>query len=177
MKKLGLILLTAAVMVACGNKAKEAEQARLDSIARADSIAKVEAMIADSLAAIQQAEAAAEQARLDSIAKADSIAAVKSGKPIPKRAVAKPAEKPVTKPSIKALEATREKDIKSESLKNTQLNTESPSVKKEEPKAPQTPAEAAAAVEKAKKEAIQKAQTPAEAAAAAERAKKEAISK
>lgn len=146
MKKLGLILLTAAIMVACGNKAKEAEQARLDSIARADSIAKVEAMIADSLAAIQQAEAAAEQARLDSIAKADSIAAVKSGKPIPKRAVAKPAEKPVTKPSIRALEATREKDIKSESLKNTQLNTESPSVKKEEPKT----------IEQLKQEALEK---------------------
>lgn len=28
MKKLGLIVLTAAVMVACGNKAKDAEQAR-----------------------------------------------------------------------------------------------------------------------------------------------------
>ena len=50
MKKFGLILMVAAVMVACGNKAKEAEQARLDSIARADSIARVEAMIADSIA-------------------------------------------------------------------------------------------------------------------------------
>lgn len=135
MKKLGLILLTAAVMVACGNKAKEAEQARLDSIARADSIAKVEAMRADSLAAIQQAEAAAEQARLDSIAKADSIAAVKSGKPVPKRAAAKPVEKPVAKSSTKTVENTKGKDAQNDNLKNfQQTNATLQVVKKEEPK-------------------------------------------
>ena len=95
MKKLGLIVLTAAVMVACGNKAKDAEQARLDSIARADSIAKVEAMRTDSIE-----KAAEAQAMVDSMAKAqvtaDSIAAAKAqkaGKPMPK--TTKPATKPV----------------------------------------------------------------------------------
>lgn len=151
MKKLGLILLTAAVMVACGNKAKEAEQARLDSIARADSIAKVEAMRADSIAAIQQAEAAAEQARLDSIAKADSIAAVKSGKPVPKRAAAKP----VAKSSTKTVENTKGKDAQNDNLKNfQQTNATLQVVKKEEPKTPQTPAERNAAIAKEKEEAV-----------------------
>ena len=62
MKKFGLILMVAAVMVACGNKAKDAEQARLDSIAKADSIAQVEAMIADSIAKAAEAQAMADSA-------------------------------------------------------------------------------------------------------------------
>ena len=110
MKKFGLILMVAAVMVACGNKAKDAEQARLDSIAKADSIAQVEAMIADSIA-----KAAEAQAMADSAAKAqaiaDSIAAAeakKAGKPMPKK---QPVAKKAT-PSTSSEKITiREQDI------------------------------------------------------------------
>lgn len=166
MKKLGLIVLTAAVMVACGNKAKDAEQARLDSIARADSIAKVEAMRTDSIE-----KAAEAQAMVDSMAKAqataDSIAAAKAqkaGKPMPK--TTKPATKPVATTTERPATGRTVETIKGETIVNP---------KKEEPAKPRTPAEAAEAAEKAKKDAIKNARTPAEAAEAAEKAKKDAI--
>jgi hypothetical protein len=68
MKKFGLIVLSVALFASCGNKAKEAEQARLDSVRIADSIAAVEAeaaayaqFVADSIAAVEaEALAAAE---------------------------------------------------------------------------------------------------------------------
>ena len=168
MKKLGLIVLTAAVMVACGNKAKDAEQARLDSIARADSIAKVEAMRTDSI------EKAAEvQAMVDSMAKAqvtaDSIAAAKAqkaGKPMPK--TTKPATKPVATTTERPATGRTVETIKGETVVDNRP-------KKEEVVKPRTPAEAAEAAEKAKKDAIKNARTPAEAAEAAEKAKKDAI--
>lgn len=164
MKKLGLIVLTAAVMVACGNKAKDAEQARLDSIARADSIAKVEAMRTDSIE-----KAAEAQAMVDSMAKAqataDSIAAAKAqkaGKPMPKttKPVATTTERPATGRTVETIKGETVVDNKP---------------KKEEVVKPRTPAEAAEAAEKAKKDAIKNARTPAEAAEAAEKAKKDAI--
>ncbi len=168
MKKLGLIVLTAAVMVACGNKAKDAEQARLDSIARADSIAKVEAMMADSIE-----KAAEAQAMVDSMAKAqataDSIAAAKAqkaGKPMPK--TTKPATKPVATTTERPATGRTVETIKGETVVDNRP-------KKEEVVKPRTPAEAAEAAEKAKKDAIKNARTPAEAAEAAEKAKKDAI--
>jgi poly(hydroxyalcanoate) granule associated protein len=144
MKKLGLIVLTAAVIVACGNKAKDAEQARLDSIARADSIAKVEAMRTDSIE-----KAAEAQAMVDSMAKAqataDSIAAAKAqkaGKPMPK----------TTKPATKPVSTTTATSEKPATVKTEPVVDNRP--KKEEVVKPRTPAEAAEAAEKAKKDAI-----------------------
>ncbi len=61
-----LLAVAALLLAACGNSKADAEKARQDSIARADSIAKVKAA----------AEAAAEAARLDSL-RQDSIAKVK----------------------------------------------------------------------------------------------------
>ena len=158
MKKLGLIVLTAAVMVACGNKAKDAEQARLDSIARADSIAKVEAMRTDSIE-----KAAEAQAMADSIAAAK---AQKAGKPMPK--TTKPATKPVATTTERPATGRTVETIKGETVVDNKP-------KKEEVVKPRTPAEAAEAAEKAKKDAIKNARTPAEAAEAAEKAKKDAI--
>jgi len=87
MKKLfGLLFVSGALIIAsCGGGQDEAaaEQARLDSIAKAEAAAAEQARL-DSIA---QAEAAAvEQARLDSIAKADSIAklATTKAKPVAK---------------------------------------------------------------------------------------------
>lgn len=75
MKKLSSLLLVAGTLafVACGPSAEELEKARQDSIAKADSIAAVEAeiqaakekQIQDSIAAV------AEKAKQDSIAAAE----------------------------------------------------------------------------------------------------------
>jgi len=82
MKTLSQILVIAglATLVACGPSAEQkAEQARLDSIRIADSIAAVEAeamRVQDSINAV-----AAEQQRIaDSTRVADSIASLKKGK-------------------------------------------------------------------------------------------------
>ena len=136
MKKLGLIVLTAAVMVACGNKAKDAEQARLDSIARADSIAKVEAMRTDSIE-----KAAEAQAMVDSMAKAqataDSIAAAKAqkaGKPMPK----------TTKPATKHVATTTATSEKPATVKTEPVESK--------PKAEEQPK----TIEQLKQEALEK---------------------
>ena len=82
MKKFGLILFSAALLVACGGKG--GNTAAEDSARIADSLARVDSLKQDSIAKVAQA-------KLDSLTakfKADSIAAVKANKPIPKKAPA-----------------------------------------------------------------------------------------
>ena len=76
MKKLSSLLLVAGTLafVACGPSAEELEKKRQDSIAKADSIAAVEAEVqAAKEKAIQDSiAAAAEKAQADSIAAAEA---------------------------------------------------------------------------------------------------------
>lgn len=84
MKKFASLMLVAGTLafVACGPSAEEIEKKRQDSIAKADSIAAVQAEIQaakekaaqDSIAAVQ------EKAKADSIAKAEEEAKKKGGK-------------------------------------------------------------------------------------------------
>lgn len=84
MKRLASLMLVAGtlVFVACGPSAEQIEKARQDSIAKADSIAAVQAeiqaakekMVQDSIAAVQ------EKAKADSLAKAEEESKKKGGK-------------------------------------------------------------------------------------------------
>ncbi len=84
MKKLASLMLVAGtlVFVACGPSAEQLEKVRQDSIAKADSIAAVQAEIqAAKEKAIQDSiSAAQEKVRQDSIAKAEEESKKKGGK-------------------------------------------------------------------------------------------------
>ncbi|MDR3327242.1 MAG: hypothetical protein LBT04_03815 [Prevotellaceae bacterium] len=98
MKKFGLIVLSVAMFASCGNKAKDAEQARLDSI-----------RVADSIAAVEVEAAAYAQFVADSIAAAEAEAlavaeAAKTGKKAPAKVDPKKEE---TKPVVEEVKAPK----------------------------------------------------------------------
>ncbi len=125
MKKIAFIVLAAAMTVACGNKTKESEQARLDSIA--------EVQKADSIMMVEKAQATADSLRVvDSIRVADSIAAAQkvATKAVKKTAPAKKVVKKVEEETKSKVNSVSQEAIDQLEKRPVKLEQQRPENKK-----------------------------------------------